>query len=159
MLVATLFHGAINLSQDWLLALVYGAVALVVALTFGSRLSRKASGGSGRSEGHRFRSLPEAAEKQGRGQPTQIFVTRTEHPRLRYRQRIDAAFAQTSHNSPWYMFVGVELDPFSHAALVPRAFGSASKVYALPGPLRTRLLTDRTMKRPGRFHPGLDVDR
>jgi hypothetical protein len=81
-LVATLFHGAINLSQGfflggvdpareyWLLAAVYGAAALVVALTFGSRLSRKASGGSGRSEDHRFCGLPEPAERQRRGQPT-----------------------------------------------------------------------------------------
>jgi membrane protease YdiL (CAAX protease family) len=59
-LVATLLHGSINLSQGfflggvnpareyWLLAGVYGAVALAVALMFGSNLSRKPSGVMGR---------------------------------------------------------------------------------------------------------------
>lgn len=54
-LVATLFHGAINLSQGlflggvdsgreyWLLAAVYGAAALAVALVFGSNFTQKAS--------------------------------------------------------------------------------------------------------------------
>jgi membrane protease YdiL (CAAX protease family) len=54
-LIATLLHGAINLSQGfflggmdparqyWLLALVYGAAALAVVLVFGPNLSRKAS--------------------------------------------------------------------------------------------------------------------
>jgi len=53
-LIATLLHGAINLSQGiflggidparqyWLLALVYGAAALAAALAFGPSLSRKA---------------------------------------------------------------------------------------------------------------------
>ncbi len=59
-LIASLMHGAINLSQGfflggvnpareyWLLAAVYGAVALAVALMFGSNLSRKPSGVAGR---------------------------------------------------------------------------------------------------------------
>ncbi len=54
-LIATLLHGAINLSQGfflagigparqyWLLALVYGSAAFAVALAFGPSLSRKAS--------------------------------------------------------------------------------------------------------------------
>jgi membrane protease YdiL (CAAX protease family) len=54
-LIATLLHGAINLSQGlfldgidparqyWLLALVYGAAALAAVLAFGPNLSRKAS--------------------------------------------------------------------------------------------------------------------
>ncbi len=54
-LIATLFHGAINLSQGlflggvdsgreyWLLAAVYGAAALAVALVFGSNFTQKAS--------------------------------------------------------------------------------------------------------------------
>ncbi len=53
-LISTLLHGSINLSQGiftggvdpareyWLLALVYGAAALVVALLFGPNLRRKA---------------------------------------------------------------------------------------------------------------------
>ena len=53
-LISTLLHGSINLSQGiftggvdpareyWLLALVYGAAALVVALLFGPNLTRKA---------------------------------------------------------------------------------------------------------------------
>jgi membrane protease YdiL (CAAX protease family) len=59
-LVATLLHGAINLSQGfflggvgpareyWLLAGVYGAAALAVALVFGSNLSRRPSVVEGR---------------------------------------------------------------------------------------------------------------
>jgi uncharacterized protein len=59
-LLATLLHGSINLSQGfflggvdpartyWLLAGVYGAAALVVALVFGSKLSRKHYVGAGR---------------------------------------------------------------------------------------------------------------
>jgi membrane protease YdiL (CAAX protease family) len=59
-LIASLLHGAINLSQSfflggvdpakeyWLLAAVYGAVALAVALMFGSNLSRKPSVVAGR---------------------------------------------------------------------------------------------------------------
>jgi membrane protease YdiL (CAAX protease family) len=59
-LIATLFHGAINLSQGfflggvdpareyWLLACVYGAAALVVALVFGANLSRRPSMVAGR---------------------------------------------------------------------------------------------------------------
>ena len=54
-LIASLMHGAINLSQGfflggvdpaseyWLLAGVYGAAALAVALVFGSNLSRRPS--------------------------------------------------------------------------------------------------------------------
>jgi hypothetical protein len=53
MLIASLMHGAINLSQGfflggvypaqeyWLLAAVYGVAALGVALAFGANLSRK----------------------------------------------------------------------------------------------------------------------
>jgi hypothetical protein len=53
-LIATLFHGAINLSQGfflgamdpgtqyWLLALVYGVAALLVAVRLGPDLARKA---------------------------------------------------------------------------------------------------------------------
>ena len=52
-LIASLLHGAINLSQGfflsgvepareyWLLAGVYGAAALAVALVFGANLSRR----------------------------------------------------------------------------------------------------------------------
>jgi membrane protease YdiL (CAAX protease family) len=59
-LVATLLHGAINLSQGfflggvdpareyWLLAGVYGAAALAVALVFGTNLSRRPSVVEGR---------------------------------------------------------------------------------------------------------------
>ena len=81
-LVATLFHGAINLSQGfflggidptreyWLLAAVYGVAALAVALVFGPNLSWKPSGGSDGFENHHLRGLPEPTEKQGSGQPT-----------------------------------------------------------------------------------------
>ncbi|HEX5699289.1 MAG TPA: type II CAAX endopeptidase family protein [Rubrobacter sp.] len=80
-LIATLFHGAINLSQGfflggiepareyWLLTFVYGVAVLAVALMFGSKLSRNASSGSGESEDRRFSSTREPAEKQGRDQP------------------------------------------------------------------------------------------
>jgi membrane protease YdiL (CAAX protease family) len=59
-LIVTLMHGAINLSQGfflggvdpareyWLLAAVYGAAALVLALALGPSLSRKPSVGPGR---------------------------------------------------------------------------------------------------------------
>jgi hypothetical protein len=58
--VAALLHGAINVSQGfflggvdpvreyWLLAGVYGAAALAVALVFGSNLSRRPSVEAGR---------------------------------------------------------------------------------------------------------------
>jgi len=60
-LIATLFHGAINLSQGfflggidpareyWLLAVVYGAAALAVALVLGSNLTRTPSVGAAQS--------------------------------------------------------------------------------------------------------------
>jgi membrane protease YdiL (CAAX protease family) len=60
-LVATLLHGAINLSQGfflggvdpareyWLLVGIYGAAALAVALVFGANLSRKQYVRAGRS--------------------------------------------------------------------------------------------------------------
>jgi CAAX protease family protein len=60
-LIATLLHGAINLSQGfflggidpareyWLLAVVYGAAALAVSLVLGSNLTRKPSVGAARS--------------------------------------------------------------------------------------------------------------
>ena len=59
-LIASLLHGAINLSQGfllggvdpareyWLLAGVYGAAALAVALVFGANLSRKHYAGADR---------------------------------------------------------------------------------------------------------------